>query len=149
MVVGIAIEPTGSSDSGFCDCCGRNSRLVWGLAYSDGRALAVYYVHWTLGHIPDRGANIDLILGEWGEAATSSTRVAVALAYRLMDTGPSMMVIDASVRPVSTSTLVGKALCRDEVIGTPQAQMAFAIADVVLARDDRIVELLGGWKVEA
>src|SRR5262245_55514099 len=95
MVSEITIEPTGSKDTGVCDCCGRSSRRVWGLAYSDALCLAAYFVHWTLGHVPDRGANIDLIIGEWGEAATRDRRSALALAYRLMDTGPSIMVIDA------------------------------------------------------
>jgi hypothetical protein len=111
--------------------------------------LAAYYVHWTLGHVPDRGANIDLIVGDWGEAATAEHRRALALSYRLLDSGPSMMVIDASTRPFSRSGVVGRPLRRDEVIGTPAAQEAFAIADAILAQDTRITELLGGWTIEA
>lgn len=143
----ITIEPTGSSDTGVCDCCGRSSRIVWGQAYADGRCLAAYFVHWTLGHVPDKGANIDLIVGEWGESATAEGRSAVALAYRLTDSGPSMMVIDANTRPVSRSPLVGQMLRRDDVIGTGFAQDAFAIADAVLAHDDRAAELLGDWTI--
>jgi Transposase IS66 family len=149
MATQITIEPTGAKDTGTCDCCGRVSRCVWGLAYAEGRCLAAYYVCWTLGHVPNRGANIDLILGEWGEATTSNDRRALALAYRLMDTGPSMMVIDAQTRPASGSPLVGRALRRDDVIGTASAQEAFAIADAVLAQDERVVELLGGWRLKA
>jgi hypothetical protein len=144
----MTIEPTGSDDTGICDCCGRSSRSVWGCAYAGSRCLAAYYVHWTLGHVPDRGANIDLIIGEWGETATAEHRSAIALAYRLIDTGPSMMVIDASARPFSRSPLVGRGLRRDEVIGTPTAQEAFAIADAVLAQDKRVAELLGPWRIE-
>jgi hypothetical protein len=149
MPTQITIEPTGAKDTGTCDCCGRVSRCVWGLAHAEDRPLAAYYVHWTLGHVPDRGANIDLILGEWGEAATSKDRDALALAYRLMDTGPSMMVIDAQTRPASSSPLVGRALRRDDVIGTASAQEAFAIADAILVQDERVAELLGGWKLKA
>ena len=143
MAAGITIEPTGSNDTGICDCCGRSSRCVWGLAHADGRCLAAYYVHWTLGHVIDRGANIDLIIGEWGKATTSESRSALALAYRLIDTGPSMMVIDADTRPASDRRLVGRALRRDEVIGTDAARDAFAIADAILAQDKRVAELLG------
>src|SRR5271163_3154839 len=128
----ITVEPSGSKDTGICDCCGRSSRRVWGYAYADGRCVAAYFVHWTLGHVPDRGANIDLILGDWGEATSPESRNALALAYRLMDTGPSMMVIDANIRPFSKGPLVGRALRRDEVIGTSAAQDAFAVADAVL-----------------
>jgi hypothetical protein len=145
----VTIEPTGSNDTGICDCCGRSSRSVWGTAYSEGRCLAAYFVHWTLGHVLDRGANIDLIIGEWGEAATAESRSAIALAYRLTDTGPSMMVIDAKTRPVSNSPLIGQALRRDEVLGTTFGRNAFAIADTVLAQDQRVAELLGTWQIDA
>ena len=147
MVGPITIQPTGSKDTGICDCCGRSSRRVWGHAYTDGRPSAAYFVHWTLGHVADKGANIDLILGEWGEGTSSESRSALALAYRLIDTGPSMMVIDANNRPFSSSTLVGRALRRDEVIGTSAAQNAFAVADAVLAQDERVAEILGGWQI--
>jgi len=122
--------------------------LRLGVAYVEGSCRAAYYVHWTLGHIPDRGANIDLIIGEWGPQAGSESRSAVSLAYRLLESGPSVMVIDANARPASRSPLVGRALRRDEVIGTSSAQDAFAIADAVLAQDERVAELLGDRRIE-
>ncbi len=140
----ISIEKTDEKMTGTCSCCGHESRCVWGLASEGDTAVAAYYVHWTPGHVGDRGANLDLIVGTWGENAHSNDRSAVALAYRLTETGPAFMVIDAKDRPVADSTLVGYALDRDEVIGFPIAERAFAIADEVLAGDDRIVELLGG-----
>ena len=143
----ITIEVTGLSDTGICDCCGRSGRCVWGLAHAEGRCMAVYYVHWTLGHVSDQGANIDLIIGEWGEAMTADNRSALALAYRLLDTSPSLMIIDAQARPFSNSPLVGRVLRREDVIGTSFAQDAFAVADAVLAQDDRVAELLGGYEM--
>ncbi|WP_027584568.1 hypothetical protein [Bradyrhizobium sp. Ai1a-2] len=139
----IEIDPTGSNDTGVCDCCGHSSRCVWGEAYADGRCVAVYFVHWTLEHVPDHGASIELIIGQWGEGTSAQHRIAIALAYRLMEGIPSMMVINASAMPVARSPLVGRALCRDDVIGTPLAQNAFSIADAVLAQDHRVAELLG------
>ena len=148
MLAGISIERTGSKDTGACDCCGRSSRSVWGLASIGTRGVAAYYVHWTLGHIPDRGANIDLIVGGWGDGTIPADRCAIALSYRLLDTGPGMMIIDAGSRSFSRSSLIGKVLARDEVIGTPIAKQVFNIADAILAQDDRIAELLGSWKIE-
>lgn len=145
----ITIEPTGEKDTGACSCCGRSSRRVWGFAYKDEACLAAYFVHWTLGHVPDQGANLDMIIGPWGEDTTPENRCAVGLAYRLTETGPSFMVIDASARPVAQSRLVGKSLYRNEVIGSPTAETAFAIADAVLAHDQRVAELLGGWQIRA
>jgi hypothetical protein len=149
MISGITIEATGSKETEVCDCCGRSSRCVWGLANTNDRCLAAYFVHWTLRHVADRGANIDLIVGEWGDAATPERRTALALAYRLLDAGPSMMLIDASTRPVSRSSLAARALSREEAIGTSLAQHAFAIADAILAQDERVSELLGGCKITA
>jgi hypothetical protein len=139
----IAIEPTGSSDTGVCDCCGNSSRCVWGEAYVNGRCTAVYFVHWTLDHVPEHGASIELIIGDWGDGTTAQNRIAIALAYRLMEGIPTMMVIDAGARPVARSPLAGQALRRDDVIGTPLAPNVFSIADAVLAQDHRVGELLG------
>lgn len=35
----IVLEPTGSNDFECCECCGENSRTVWGLARRAGAAL--------------------------------------------------------------------------------------------------------------
>jgi len=147
MTPHIIIEPTGANDTGVCDCCGRSSRRVWGRAHVNGKTLAAYFVHWTLGHVQDQGADIDLILGEWGETATAEQREAIALSYRLLDTGPAWMVIDANQRPISKSPLVGHARSRNEVVGTSVAQEGFTVADAVLRDDTRVAELLGGWKL--
>ena len=137
----INVEPTGMNDVGTCPCCGKASRVVWGFSHEGERTRASYFVHWTLGHIHDYGASIDLIIGAWGEGATAHTRSAVSMTYRLTDTGPWLSVIDAATRPVAKNTLVGRALRRDEVIGTPLAAEAFAIADAVLLQDGRVAEL--------
>ena len=73
------IELSGSHETGVCECCGNRSRCVWGYIYKDGDAAAVYYVHWTLGHILDHGANFDLILGLWGAWNVSRGRTGRAL----------------------------------------------------------------------
>ncbi len=145
----ITIEPTGENHTGACSCCGRSSRCVWGFAYANETCLAAYFVHWTLGHVSDHCANFDMIIGPWGEDAIAEKRSAVGLAYQLTEAGPSLMVIDASTRPVADSPLIGKALSRLQVVGTAMAESAFALADAVLAHDPRVAELLGGWQIQA
>jgi hypothetical protein len=139
----LAVEPAGSRDDGPCACCGHNSRCVWGCVRAPDGALASYFVHWTLGRVADHGANVDLIIGRWGDEASASDRVLVALTYRLSESGPAFMVIDADGRTASSSELVGRALARAEVVGQPIAEQAFAIIDAVLAQDPRVAELLG------
>jgi hypothetical protein len=47
-------------------------------------------------------------------------------------------VIDAADRPISRSELVGAALARSQVIGTPIATRVFAICDAIFAQDTRL-----------
>jgi len=44
---------------------------------------------------------------------------------------------------VAESDLVGRALRRDEVIGTPLAPVAFELVDAIWMQDERIGELTG------
>ena len=142
--MGLRVEFAGAQDFGPCECCQHNTRRVWGYVHSAGRAEAAYFVHWTLGGVRDHGANFDLIVGRWGEGAERSDRVAIALEFRVLDNGPSFMVIDAEHREFSHSDLVGRALARDEVIGTPLARHVFDIVDAIWLQDERIVEIKGG-----
>jgi hypothetical protein len=139
----ITLEATGSSDFERCECCGQNSRTVWGLAYRDGGAHAAYVVHWTPGKVADHGAHFDLVLGRWGEGATKADRYAVSLEYRGTDRGPAFMVIDATGRPIAGNELVGLALRRNEVIGTSAATDAFELVDAIWLKDRRLAEITG------
>jgi hypothetical protein len=138
----LKIEPTGSSDYGPCECCGNFSRKVWGSINAGSKAVAVYYVHWTLTRVHDHGANFDLVLGPWGAGTSPADRAIVAVAFRIVDGGPSFMVIDAGSRPIAKDNqLASTALRRDQVIGTPLATEVFVMLDAIWTGDSRIVEL--------
>jgi ADP-ribosylglycohydrolase len=135
------VELLGRKDFGPCECCGADSRTVWG--FVSGRESASYFVHWTLGRVPEKGAHFDLVMGEWGEHTTDADRFAVSLAFRQTDMGPSFMVVDAGSRRIAASPLVARTMRRDEVIGTPLAKRVFDIVDAVWLSDPRIAELRG------
>jgi hypothetical protein len=139
-----SIEPADSINTGRCECCGNFSRCVWGYGWLGRTPFANYFVHWTLGHVPEHGANFDLIAGKWGDGTTASDRWAASLVYRLIENGPSFMVIDADRRNFSKSPLVGRALQRADVVGNPIAQDIYALCDAILMQDRRLDELLGG-----
>ncbi|HEY7152731.1 MAG TPA: hypothetical protein VH575_02120 [Gemmataceae bacterium] len=143
----LRVEPTGTNDYGPCECCGNNSRCVWGFIHAPEGTLASYFVHWALNRVADHGANFDLILGKWGEQATAQDRCLVSLAYRLFEDGPQFMVIDGHDRPSAKSELVGQVLRRAEVVGQPIAKQAFAAVDAILAQDSRVLELLGPYRM--
>ena len=143
----LQVAPTGTNDYGPCECCGNNSRCVWGFIHTPHGTLASYFVHWTLKRVPDHGANFDLILGKWGKDATAQDRFLVSLAYRLAEGGPQFMVVDGHNRPSAKSELVGRVLRRAEVVGQPISKQAFAAVDAILAQDSRVMELLGPYRM--
>ena len=49
----LEVEPTGEKDHGPCACCGHSSRCVWGFVDTPNAAVAAYFVHWTVGRVPD------------------------------------------------------------------------------------------------
>jgi hypothetical protein len=127
------IEQAGAV-GGYCECCGTTTKRVWGFVHRMGESVGAYFVAWTLGK-PDHGAKFDLILGKWGNSAGKDDRYSVALDYRLIDGAPQFMVVDALDRATSGSPLVGAALKRSDVIGTPLAPQVFAIVDAVYMSD--------------
>lgn len=136
----LEVEPEDSRDFGPCDCCGENSRTVWGFVHRGERTEASYFVHWSLGKVPEHGAHIDLIIGRWGEGAEPKDRCAVSLVFY---PGRGVSVLDAKGRKIAQSALVGQALGRDEVIGTPLAQVVFDMIDAIWLQDRRIAEVTG------
>ena len=123
---------------GHCDCCGRVSRSVAGLVYDQGNAAAAYWMHWTDGHLSDTGANLDLVLGEWGDETSPADRYAISMVHRQQADGtPALMVGDAHGRPAANGNLANTAMRRDDVIGTTLAAQVFAITDAIYEQDDR------------
>ena len=123
---------------GHCDCCGQESRSVAGLVFNEAGPCAAYWMHWTAGHLSETGANLDLVLGRWGEGTNVEDRFAVALVHFEQDDGsPALSVIDAQDRPAANGKLAASGLRRDEVIGTPLAQQVFAITDAIYEQDGR------------
>lgn len=136
------VEPGGEFDTGSCDCCGDYSRQVTGNVWSSEHTIAVYFVHWSIGRIVERGAHVDLILGSWGEAASRKDRMVVRLDHRLLDDAPGVMVIDATLAN-GLHAVAARALMRKEIIGTPLANRIFEIYDAILAQDARLAPLMG------
>lgn len=131
------LELLGES-GGHCDCCGNESRSVWGLVYEGETARAAYWMHWTVGHLSEPGANLDLVIGRWSDGATADDRVLVSLVHRQQPDGtPAIMVIDAADRAEAKGELASTALARADVVGTPLATRVFAIVDAIYLQDGR------------
>jgi hypothetical protein len=133
-------EPANQAEFGPCPDCGQNTKRVWGYVYRGDVATAAYFVEWTPSH-PQKDAVFDLILGQWGERTTSIDRQAVSVAFRVLESGPSFMVQDASVRRTASSSLASRTLDRADVVDQPIAATVFEICDLVYLADPRIGEL--------
>ena len=109
------------------------------MVYDGEAAVAAYWMQWTVGHLDEPGANLDLVLGRWGDSATASDRAAVALLHRQQSDGSgALMVIDSRDRPCANGDIAATALARGDVIGSPLATQVFAIADAIFEQDERI-----------
>lgn len=135
----LVVEPAGES-SGACECCGNVSRRVSGWIHAGERTVAAYAIRWTPGHVQENGAEIDLIIGAWGEESSAADRVGVSLVHFEREDGPWGSVTDAAERPLLKSDLVGSRLRRDEVVGTPLAAQVFSLVDAVYLQDARLLE---------
>jgi hypothetical protein len=113
---------------------------VWGFVDRDGATVAAYFVGWTEQR-PDHSAAFDLILGEWGDSATTEDRFAISLDYRIVESSGEFMVVDSRGRIPSVDRLAGTALKRSDVIGTPLAPQVFAVVDAIYMSDRRLDEL--------
>jgi hypothetical protein len=133
-------ESGNHSESGPCPHCGQMTSRVWGYVYRFDLPLAAYFVEWTPGH-SENEATFDLIVGRWGEDAHAAGREAVSVGFRVLESGPAFMVQDAAARRVGSSSLVSKALSRNEVIGSPLANDVFLVCDLIYLADPRIEKL--------
>lgn len=132
----LSVEVSGSSES-ICDCCGSQSRTIWGQVDEGQATVAVYYIQWTVGS-PDHFPNLDLVIGPWGEGFGPTDRFLVSLVFR-PDVGQGgFMVVDAKRRPANDPALCTKAFDRAEVVGTDLAPRVFSIVDAIWLGDPRL-----------
>ena len=124
--------------SAHCACCGNMTKTVWGGVSDSERSVAVYYVQWTAGS-PQHYPNFDFIIGAWGDGTGPKDRV----LFSMLHLPGGVTVIDGAGRPADDRGLCGRALTREEVIGTPLAANTFALFDAVWVQDERIAELRG------
>lgn len=131
------VEPTGQS-GGHCDCCGSESRAVWGNINSDGNTIACYFVHWTRGQ-SEHYSNFDFLIGSWGDDAKND-RVLVSWLYSVSRN--QFMIVDSGARPAAKSELCSKPLTREQVLSKPDLlQQAKDALDAVWLGDERIEEV--------
>ncbi len=107
-------------------------------------------MHWTVGHVLENGADIDLIFaGPEKEGGELPDFHAVSIKYRIFDDGPETMVVDATERAYAMSPRIGHCLKRSDIIGGPLAKTVFDICDALLLQDRRLGNSGVGWVEQA
>ena len=128
-------------DYGPCECCGDVSLLASGLVRSDEEPYAIYQVHWTKNQIVKHGAEVYIILGQFGEGTTAADKFAVALHFFVEDHRHGFMVVDADQTSIASHPLVGRALPRSSVIDTALAEQVFELVDAIWLDDENIADV--------
>ena len=132
----LSIEPAGISEQP-CTDCRNTTKTVWGFVSKNGAAYAVYYARWTSGHL-DRGAQLYVSIGGWGEPNPITSKVSVGLDSRMGEDRPGFMVVDATILPWSQHAELGRPLTRQDALSSGAADAAFAIIDEVVEKDTRL-----------
>ncbi|MDQ5935268.1 MAG: hypothetical protein QG574_2574 [Cyanobacteriota bacterium erpe_2018_sw_21hr_WHONDRS-SW48-000092_B_bin.40] len=124
-----------------CLDCGSQTRTVNGYVYTENCARAIYYARWTDSHL-ERGIQILLSIGQWGEGTTGEVRRRIGVACRMYSNGPAFMIVDASELPWDDEEFLGRALTRQGVLNGPAKEEVFSILDRLVFDDHRIKAFL-------
>ncbi len=141
----ISIEIGEVNMIGKCPCCDNETQTVNGYVYVDEYARAVYFARWTKNHL-ERGIQILLSIGEWGEGTSGTERCRLGFECRMVTERPGFMIIDAASLPWNDEQFLGAALTREEVLllNDQSKEEVFQILDHLATDDDRINTFLFG-----
>lgn len=126
-----------NESAGHCDCCGKQSKTIWGDLEDSSGTKAVYFVQWTVDE-PEHMPCFDLVLGPWGDGSAPSDRVLVSLLYKPRPGGGSFMMASGKGRRADDRSICGRALERSDVVGTALANEVFSLVDSLWLSEPRI-----------
>jgi hypothetical protein len=137
----LRVELAGENQPKVCDCCGNETKTVWGYVYWHDVARAAYFVQWTRNkkeHYP----HFDFLVGTWGDDTIRDKKLISFVYNATHETGGSFMVIDSADRPAARSDLCSVALKRGEVVNDHDLMgVATEMIDAVWLSDPRIEEI--------
>jgi hypothetical protein len=138
----LTIEPDGEKFHGACPDCGEATRSVWGYVSTDAAARAVYYIRWTDFPL-ERGAQIAISIGAWGESSRPVDRATFGIECRVTAEGPGFMLVDAAAMPWDDAFL-GMRLTRPQALADVRKTEVFEIVDRIVEEDPRFRTFLAG-----
>jgi hypothetical protein len=129
----------GGDSGGHCECCGNETRTIWGYVHSGDQAIASYFLQWTR-RMPQHLPNLDFLIRPLGQQQTSPDWQLVSWVFNPV--GGGFMAIDSAARPAAKSPLCNRALTRDEVITNGDLmELTTGLIDAVWLGDPRVQEV--------
>jgi hypothetical protein len=139
-MLSIEFEPP-ATDTEPCKCCGGRTTRLARFVYSDGDAYAVYYAQFSDNH-PNRYVSVLISIGEWGNDAPPSDRVAVYIRIWTTAENYQVSVRDAVESPWGEVDIFGPTLNRDEALAHPRIKDVFHLSDHIVTDDLPVIEYL-------
>lgn len=137
----LRVEPAGENQPTVCDCCGNETKTVWGYVYQHDIPLAAYFVQWTSKN-KEHYPNFDFLVGTWGDDTIRDKKLISFVYNATNEEGGSFMAIDSSDRPAARSDLCSMALRRNDVVNDRDLMgIATEIIDAVWRSDPRLEEI--------
>jgi hypothetical protein len=137
------LEPDGEKFHGPCPDCGEATRSVWGYISTEEAARAVYYIRWTDFHL-ERGAQLGISIGVWGEGSRPIDRALFGVECRIGAAGPEFMLVDAASVPWSADEFLGMSLTRHQALADSRKSEVFEMLDRIVEGDPRFRTFLAG-----
>jgi hypothetical protein len=142
---GLHIKPDGETTLGACPDCGSATRSIWGYVSNAEGARAAYFVRWTEGHL-ERGAQVVVSIGAWGEQSNPGDRFCFAFECRMGTDRPGFMTIDSTQVAWAQRELLGVKLSRDAALAHSTCREVFSILDRLVEDDQRFRAFLSSGR---
>lgn len=137
-VEGFSLEAGDSAETGDGNLSGL---AVWGFVSKNGNAHAAYYACWVPVR-PERGLQLLIGVGKWGENTDPRQRKMAGLECRFNGERPAFMLVDADKVEQEELSYLGKGMKRSELMSDPLKDEIFKIADHISFSDPRIKSFL-------
>lgn len=121
-----------------CPTCGAGFEHVTGFVTRDGVAHAAYYA--ACHGSPEHVAQIDVILGRWGDAATPTDRSHFACILR----ADGAMAVDAPLAVAPETDWLGPRLTREQALVHGLVAEFWAVVDLIAVADPSVGAAVDG-----
>ena len=115
-----------------CDCCGETTTSLQGDLLVNTDRIGFYYVNFTRAH-PEQAPEFRIGTGNWSETARKSDRWVFSALYHPSIQGFEVQDLSGDAEAVNATYLK-----REDIIGRPFVNEAFALLDAIFMKESRL-----------